>query len=71
MILEKLGMQDSGYGGGKPPGGYGGGGAAAGWGGGSLSNSVPFQLFVLNELGLGISDHNLLHNQLNFGRRLS
>ena len=43
MILEKLGMQDSGYGGGKPPGGYGGGGAAAGWGGGSLSNSVPFQ----------------------------
>ena len=43
MILEKLGMQDSGYGGGKPPGGYGGGGAAAGWGGGSLSNSAPFQ----------------------------
>lgn len=33
MILEKLGMQDTGYGGGKPAGGYGGGAAAASWGG--------------------------------------
>jgi len=34
MILEKLGMQESGYGGGKPPTNYGAGAAATGWGGG-------------------------------------
>jgi len=33
MILEKLGMQESGYGGGKPPTNYGAGAAATGWGG--------------------------------------
>ena len=38
MILEKLGMQDGGYGGGgRPGGGYGGAAAATGWGGGNMS----------------------------------
>ncbi len=40
MILEKLGMQDGGYGGGgggRPGGSYGGAAAAAGWGGGNLN----------------------------------
>ena len=45
MILEKLGMQDGGYGGGKPSGGYGGG-AAANWGGGETRNCCLMQILI-------------------------